>query len=101
MLLTRGRLLFSTPSVAARAAAPEGLISADARHVLHRPEYPPLEYYENENGTDGEIIGFDADAARAIAAYWGKDAAFEVTTFEGLQPGIQAGRCDIIPAVCT
>lgn len=85
----------SAPSVAARAAAPEGLVSSDAVTFCIDPEYPPLEYYEN--GTDGEIIGFDADAARAIAAYWGKDAAFEVTTFEGLQPGIQAGRCDIIP----
>jgi polar amino acid transport system substrate-binding protein len=85
----------SSPSVAAGAEAPEGLINADTVTFCIDPEYPPLEYYEN--GTDGEIIGFDADAARAIAAYWGLDATFEVTTFEGLQPGLQTERCDIIP----
>ncbi|MFT4280655.1 transporter substrate-binding domain-containing protein [Microbacterium sp.] len=85
----------NAPSVAAGAEAPEGLVDGSTVTFCIDPEYPPLEYYEN--GTDGEIIGFDADAARAIAAYWGKEATFEVTTFEGLQPGIQAARCDIIP----
>ncbi|WP_159500520.1 transporter substrate-binding domain-containing protein [Microbacterium sp. 18062] len=80
---------------AASSDAPEGLISPSTVTFCIDPEYPPLEYYEN--GTDGEIIGFDADAARAIAAHWGLEATFEVTTFEGLQPGIQAARCDIIP----
>lgn len=85
----------TTPSVAAGAEAPDGLIDSSTVTFCIDPEYPPLEYYEN--GTDGEIIGFDADAARAIAAYWGLEATFEVTTFEGLQPGIQTARCDIIP----
>lgn len=79
----------------ARAEAPEGLVSAGTVTYCIDPEYPPLEYYEN--GTDGEIVGFDADAARAIADYWGLETTFEVTTFEGLQPGLQAERCDIIP----
>lgn len=84
----------SAPAVAT-VDAPEGLIDSSTVTFCIDPEYPPLEYYEN--GTDGEIIGFDADAARAIAAHWGLEATFEVTTFEGLQPGIQAARCDIIP----
>lgn len=62
---------------------------------LYRPEYAPLEYYEN--GTSGDIIGFDADAARALAAYWGLEFATQVTTFEGLQPGLTSKRCDVIP----
>ena len=86
----------STASTTAPGAdAPEGLIDSSTVTFCIDPEYPPLEYYEN--GTDGDIIGFDADAARAIAAYWGLEATFEVTTFEGLQPGIQTSRCDIIP----
>lgn len=84
-----------TEPAAAAATAPEGLIDSSTVTFCIDPEYPPLEYYEN--GTDGEIIGFDADAARAIAAHWGLEATFEVTTFEGLQPGLQTARCDIIP----
>lgn len=74
---------------------PDGLVTAGTLTACIDPEYPPLEYYEN--GTDGEIIGFDADAARAIAEHWGVGVEFEVTTFEGLQPGVQTGRCDVIP----
>jgi len=88
----------ATAEPAAAPAAdsgPAGLLEAGVVTVCIDPEYPPLEYYEN--GTDGEIIGFDADAARAVAAHWGVELAFEVSTFEGLQPGVQTGRCDFIP----
>lgn len=82
-------------AVKAQATAPEGLVKAGTLTVCIDPEYAPLEYYEN--GTSGEIIGFDADAARALAAYWGLEFATQVTTFEGLQPGLTSKRCDIIP----
>jgi ABC-type amino acid transport substrate-binding protein len=80
---------------AAQAEAPEGLVEDGALTVCIDPEYAPLEYYEN--GSSGDIIGFDADAARALADYWGLTFATEVTTFEGLQPGLTTHRCDIIP----
>ncbi len=82
-------------AVEAQAAAPAGLVKDGTLTVCIDPEYPPLEYYEN--GTSGDIIGFDADAARALAGYWGLEFATQVTTFEGLQPGLQSQRCDIIP----
>jgi ABC-type amino acid transport substrate-binding protein len=58
------------------------------------PEYPPLEYYED--GSGGEIVGFDADAGRALAEHWGVEVKFEVTAFDGLMPGLQSRRCDMI-----
>jgi len=58
------------------------------------PEYAPLEYYEN--GSDGEIIGFDADGIRALADHWGVETELLVTSFDGLMPQLQAGACDMI-----
>ncbi len=78
----------------ASANAPEGLVNAGSLTACIDPEYPPLEYYAD--GSGGEIIGFDADSIRALAAYWGLDAKMEVTSFDGLMPGLQAGRCDMI-----
>lgn len=76
-------------------AGPAGLSKPGQLVACIDPEYPPLEYYEN--GTDGEIIGFDADAARAIADKLGVPLSVEVTTFEGLMPGLSDGRCDLVP----
>jgi len=74
--------------------APGGLVSANAFTACISPEYPPLEYYADSTG--GEIIGFDADGIRAVADYWGVEAKFEVSSFDGLMPGLQSGRCDVI-----
>lgn len=78
----------------AAVAAPAGLISEGEVSLCIDPEYPPMEYYEN--GTSGDPIGFDADAARALAELWGLPLTFEVTTFDGLMPALQAKRCDIL-----
>ncbi|GAA1422855.1 ABC transporter substrate-binding protein [Agrococcus citreus] len=58
------------------------------------PEYAPLEYYAN--GSDGDIIGFDADGINALAEHWGVATNFVVTSFDGLMPGLQSGTCDMI-----
>ncbi|WP_026555845.1 transporter substrate-binding domain-containing protein [Arthrobacter sp. 35W] len=91
----------STPSptpagngATAAAKAPEGLANAGKLTLCIDPEYAPLEYYAN--GSSGTIEGFDADAARALAAHWGLETKFEVTTFDGLMPGLQSKRCDAI-----
>jgi polar amino acid transport system substrate-binding protein len=81
-------------STGATIAAPTGLVSGGNVTFCTDPEYAPLEYYEN--GTDGDIIGFDADSSKALAAYWGLKAKFEVVAFEGLMPGLQSKRCDIL-----
>jgi polar amino acid transport system substrate-binding protein len=76
------------------AKAPAGLVNAGKLTLCIDPEYAPLEYYAN--GSSGTINGFDADAARALASHWGLEAKFEVTTFDGLMPGLQSRRCDAI-----
>ena len=79
---------------AASDKAPAGLVNAGQVTLCIDPEYPPLEYYAD--GTGGDIVGFDADAGRALAEHWGVEAKFEVTAFDGLMPGLQSRRCDMI-----
>jgi|GEM_PF-1672727 ABC-type amino acid transport/signal transduction systems, periplasmic component/domain len=84
------------------APAPASSAAADAPATLTDGKltacmtvgYKPLEYFENE--TDGEIIGFDADGIRALADVWGLEPVFENMAFDGLVPGLQASRCDIL-----
>lgn len=78
----------------ASSSAPEGLVNEGQLSACIDPEYAPLEYYEN--GSDGEIVGFDADGIRALAEHWGVEANFVVTSFDGLMPGLQSGTCDMI-----
>ncbi|MFA4841145.1 MAG: transporter substrate-binding domain-containing protein [Agrococcus sp.] len=79
---------------AAAGNAPEGLVNDGQLSACIDPEYAPLEYYEN--GSDGEIIGFDADSIRALADHWGVETNMVVTSFDGLMPGLQSGTCDMI-----
>lgn len=78
----------------ATSKAPEGLMSAGFASFCIDPEYPPMEYYAD--GSGGEIIGFDADLSRAIAAEWEVEVRFVVTAFDGLMPGLQTMKCDIL-----
>jgi ABC-type amino acid transport substrate-binding protein len=84
----------SSSQPAASGEAPEGLVAPGAVTFCTDPEYPPLEYYAN--GSGGDIIGFDADAGRALAEHWGVEPKFEITSFDGLMPGLQGKRCDMI-----
>ncbi|GAA4359986.1 transporter substrate-binding domain-containing protein [Microbacterium rhizosphaerae] len=79
---------------AAAAKAPAGLMQAGTLSVCIDPEYAPLEYYKN--GSSGDVVGFDADGARALATYWGVTPKFDVTSFDGLMPALNASRCDIV-----
>lgn len=74
-----------------RAGRPE---HQGAAEDLHRPRVRPLEYFSN--GTSGDIVGFDADGARALASYWGVQPVFQQTAFDGLMPALQANRCDVM-----
>lgn len=95
ILLTSGCAPTDSAAPADEAAAgPEGLVTAGTLTACIDPEYAPLEYYEN--GSDGEIIGFDADGIRALAEYWDVEVEMLVTSFDGLMPQLQAGACDMI-----
>lgn len=56
------------------------------------PEYPPFESVNN----DGNIEGFDADLATAIAEEMGVTVEFANTPWEGLISGLNNGEFDMI-----
>src|SRR6478672_5455398 len=84
----------SEGKVPAAAEAPKGLATSGKLTLCIDPEYAPLEYYAN--GSNGNIVGFDAAAARALDEHWGLEDKFHATTFDGLRPGPHSRRIDSI-----
>jgi polar amino acid transport system substrate-binding protein len=91
-------------SVAGSAAASESVIPAPTSLITAGQlvdcvdiEYPPLEYFETSDVTDpNAAIGFDVDAAKAVATKLGLQITIRNTAFDALIPDLQAGRCDIV-----
>ena len=96
----------SSPSEAASASAaasasvipaPTSLIKAGELLDCVDIEYPPLEYFETSDVTDpNAAIGFDVEAAKAVAAKLGLSISIRNTGFDALIPDLTAGRCDIV-----
>jgi len=59
-------------------------------------EFPPYEFMEN-----GEIVGIDAEIAKAIAEKLGKELKIENVDFDSLIPGVQTGKYDFVMAGMT
>jgi polar amino acid transport system substrate-binding protein len=60
-------------------------------------EYPPMEMFPSADVTDpNEAVGFDVDAAKAVAAKLGLEIEIRNTAFNALIPDLQAKRCDIV-----
>lgn len=55
------------------------------------PTYPPFEMTDDQ----GEIIGFDIDLLKAIAADQGLEIEFRDMDFDSIIPALQAGNVDI------
>jgi polar amino acid transport system substrate-binding protein len=78
-------------------AAPTGLITAGKLTDCVDIEYSPMEFFPSADVTDpNQAIGFDVDAARAVADAFGLDLEVYSSKFETLVPDLQAGRCDIL-----
>ena len=76
---------------------PTSLITAGELVDCVDIEYPPLEYFETSDVTDpNAAIGFDVDAAKAVAAKLGLEITIRNTGFDALIPDLTAGRCDIV-----
>ena len=58
--------------------------------------FPPYEYYEND-----EIVGIDADIARALGEKLGKDVTIEDMDFNSLITAVQTGKIDMVLAGMT
>lgn len=56
------------------------------------PSFPPFESLD----ANGQIVGFDADLAAALARRWGVRVQFESIGFDGLLDAIWAGRVDAV-----
>lgn len=87
----------SAPATEVPIAAPTSLITAGTIVDCVDIEYPPMEYFPSADVTDpNQAIGFDVDAAKAIAAKLGLQITIRNTGFDALIPDLQAGRCDIV-----
>jgi polar amino acid transport system substrate-binding protein len=78
-------------------APPTSLITAGTIVDCVDIEYPPMEHFPSADVTDAnQAVGFDVDAARAVAAKLGLKIEIKNTGFDALIPDLTAGRCDIV-----
>ena len=78
-------------------AAPTGLITAGKLTDCVDIEYSPMEFFPSADVTDPNLaVGFDVDAARAVADAFGLDLEVYSSKFDTLIPDLQAGRCDMV-----
>lgn len=54
--------------------------------------YPPMEFYDTDGVT---LLGFDIDLARALGEKLDLEVKFIDTAWEGILPGLNAGRFDV------
>jgi cystine transport system substrate-binding protein len=54
--------------------------------------YPPF----NSKSPSGELVGYDVDVAKAVAARLGVKTQFVTTEWSGIIAGLQAGKFDVI-----
>lgn len=59
--------------------------------------YPPF----NNLTSDGELVGFDIDIAKALCARMAVECSFVAVDWDGLIPALQAGKIDVIMASLT
>jgi polar amino acid transport system substrate-binding protein len=87
----------SAGATEAAIAPPTSLITAGRIVDCVDIEYPPLEMFPSADVTDpNQAIGFDVDAAKAVAGKLGLEIEIRNTAFNALIPDLQAGRCDIV-----
>jgi His/Glu/Gln/Arg/opine family amino acid ABC transporter permease subunit len=85
-------LLCARPAV---GAAPEADASSDSStpfRVALTGRYPPFSFYNAQ----GELDGFDVAVSRAVAARLGRPLELVATEWDGILPGLLAGRYDAI-----
>jgi polar amino acid transport system substrate-binding protein len=77
---------------AAAALVPAAIKSKDTLVIAADATYAPNEYIASDGKT---IIGMDADLAKAIGQALGLKVKLTNETFDGIIPGIQAGKYDV------
>jgi L-cystine transport system substrate-binding protein len=87
--------LIGVSLTAATAHAQDLLDTVKARGTLKiglEGTFPPF----NSKAPNGELVGFDVDIAKAIAAKLGVKPEFVTTEWSGIIAGLQAGKFDVI-----
>ncbi|RDU95296.1 transporter substrate-binding domain-containing protein [Trinickia dinghuensis] len=82
--------------VAATAHADDLLDQVKARGTLRigcEGTFPP---FDSKDTKTGELVGYDVDIAKAIAAKLGVKPEFVTTEWSGIIAGLQAGKFDVI-----
>lgn len=77
-------------------APPTSLIEAGKLVDCVDIEYPPMEFFPEGESDADQAVGFDVDAAKAVADRLGLAITIRNTAFDALIPDLQAGRCDIV-----
>jgi polar amino acid transport system substrate-binding protein len=77
-------------------AAPTSLLTPGTIVDCVDIEYSPMEYFPEGETDPAKAIGFDVDAAKAVAALLGLQIEIRNTGFDALIPDLTAGRCDIV-----
>jgi len=85
-----GRTITKDEAIAALVPAK---FNETLRFVTSAP-YAPFEFYDDK----GELTGIDIDFSRAVAAKMGVAITFENAQFDGIIPGLQARKYDVIAA---
>lgn len=87
----------TAPATEKPIAPPTSLITAGKIVDCVDIEYPPMEFFPSADVTDAnQAVGFDVDAAKAVAAKLGLTIEIRNTGFDQLIPDLTAGRCDIV-----
>ena len=90
-LVVLGALSLSLSGVATAASLAE-IKSAGAIRIGTEGTYAPFTYHE----ASGDLVGFDVEIGRAIAAKLGVKAGFIEGKWDGLIAGIDANRYDLV-----
>lgn len=93
---TKGEIKAEAETTAEESEAGESKAAGGKLVMVTNAEFPPYEYRENN-----EIIGIDADIARAIAEHMGMELEIQDMAFDSLIPAIQSGKADFAAAGMT
>jgi polar amino acid transport system substrate-binding protein len=77
---------------------PDAIREAGTIKVASNVEYPPFEYYDEDNST---IIGLDKDIADALSAKLGVTLEFNNMGFDAIIPALAAKRFDMAMSAMT